>query len=160
MLPSLSTQRRYYQAGERGKTHVFNVLAVSFVRRSARLWPGNYPVIHCMPGSGSLWLWSARELTALCTPCHVGSDHSRVVELTCCGLSAEKEKGDTKAFLGQYFATIHDMDDGFGSAGSCREYTSLRSDEQFFTERMDSWQYENWPSVVGQGYVSIVSRWN
>ena len=52
LLPSLSTQRRYYQAGERGKTHVFHVFAVSFVRRSASLWPGNCHVIHCMPGSG------------------------------------------------------------------------------------------------------------
>ena len=35
-----------------------------------------------------------------------------------------------KMSLGPYFMTIHDMDlDGFGSAGPCREYTSLRSDE-------------------------------
>ena len=52
LLPSISTQKRYHQAGECGKTHVFYVLAVSFVRGSARLWPGDCSVIHCMPGSG------------------------------------------------------------------------------------------------------------
>ena len=75
MLPSISTQRRYYQAGERGKTHVFDVLVVSFVRGSARPWPAGCSVIHCMPGSGY-------------TSCHVGSHHSRAVELTCSVLSA------------------------------------------------------------------------
>ena len=45
-------QRRYYQARERGKTHVFNVRAESFVRGSARLGSGGCSVIHCMPGSG------------------------------------------------------------------------------------------------------------
>ena len=35
-----------------------------------------------------------------------------------------------KISLGQYFVTIHDMDDGFGSAGSCR-----------------SRKYENWSSA-------------
>ena len=38
--------------GNVGKTHVFDVLAVSFVRGSARLWPDECCVIHCMPGSG------------------------------------------------------------------------------------------------------------
>ena len=78
---------------------MFNVLAVSFVRGSARLWPGDCAVIHCMPGSGQLpdstWLWSEREATALCTSCHVGSDHSRVVEWTRSGLSEEKENDST-----------------------------------------------------------------
>ena len=30
---------------------------------------------------------------------------------------------------GQYFVTVHDMGDGFGSFVSCREYKSRRSDE-------------------------------
>ena len=99
LLPSLSTQRRHYQVGERGQTHVFNVLAVSLVRGSARLWPCDYLVIHCVPGSGwlldSSWLWSARGLTVLRTPCHVVSGHSRVVELTCSGLMEEKDNGSS-----------------------------------------------------------------
>ena len=49
---ALSTQRRYHQAGERGKTHVFDVLAVSFVCGSARPWPRGCSVIHSMPGCG------------------------------------------------------------------------------------------------------------
>ena len=35
LLPSLYTQKRYHQAGERGKTHVFDVLPVSLVCGSA-----------------------------------------------------------------------------------------------------------------------------
>ena len=77
----------------------FDVLAVSFVRGSTRLWPADCSVIHCLPGSGYLpdssWLKSARNSTVLCTSCHEGSDHSHVVELACSGLSEEKESVST-----------------------------------------------------------------
>ena len=44
------------------------------------------------------------------------------------------QAGETDGFvrkisLVQRFVTIHDLDDGFGNAGACREYTLLRSDE-------------------------------
>ena len=40
------------------------------------------------------------------------------------------------------------MDDGSGGAGACREHTLPRSEEEFFSERMDSRTYENWPRIT------------
>ena len=44
---------------------------------------------------------------------------------------------------GQCFVTIHDVDDEFRNSGECRECTLRWSNEQSFSERMDSRKYEN-----------------
>ena len=48
---------------------------------------------------------------------------------------------------GQYFRTIHDLDDGIGgSTGACREFFTTRRLCLFWARRVDPWTYEDQPS--------------
>ena len=65
-----------------------------------------------------------------------------------------------KICCGQNFVPIHNMDDGIGRAGSCREKRSPRSGENSTPKGWKRRDTENDPVLEIKSHVSSVSRWN